>query len=55
MLGNGSQGAGRRGFLRRLMTFGVVGLGHKESIKFSPHQDSFEELDLNEKLYRKVG
>jgi chemotaxis protein methyltransferase CheR len=41
-------------FYESLMTFGVLGLGHKESIRFSPHADSFEELDPAEKLYRKV-
>ena len=41
-------------FYDSLMTFGVLGLGHKESIRFSPHADSFEELDPTEKLYRKV-
>jgi chemotaxis protein methyltransferase CheR len=41
-------------FYESLMTFGVLGLGHKESIRFSPHADSFEELDSVEKLYRKV-
>jgi len=42
-------------FYDSLMTFGVLGLGHKESIRFSPHADSFEELDPAEKLYRKVA
>jgi hypothetical protein len=37
------------------MTFGVLGLGHKESIRFSPHEASYEELAPNEKLYRKIG
>src|SRR6266536_2963586 len=41
-------------FYESLMTFGMLGLGHKESIKFSPHEESFEELDPNERLYRKV-
>jgi chemotaxis protein methyltransferase CheR len=41
-------------FYESLMTFGVLGLGHKESVRFSPHADSFEELDPNEKLFRKV-
>jgi chemotaxis protein methyltransferase CheR len=41
-------------FYDSLMTFGVLGLGHKESIRFSPHADSFEELEPTEKLYRKV-
>ena len=41
-------------FYDSLMTFGILGLGHKESIRFSPHADAYEELDPNEKLYRKV-
>jgi len=41
-------------FFDSLMTFGVLGLGHKESIRFSPHEDSFEELDSSERLYKKV-
>jgi chemotaxis protein methyltransferase CheR len=41
-------------FHESLMTFGVLGLGHKESISFSPHADAYEELDTNEKLYRKT-
>jgi len=42
-------------FYDSLMTFGVLGLGHKESVRFSPHADRFEELEPNEKLYRKVA
>jgi chemotaxis protein methyltransferase CheR len=42
-------------FYESLMTFGVLGLGHKESVHFSPHADRFEELDPAEKLYRKVA
>jgi chemotaxis protein methyltransferase CheR len=42
-------------FFESLMTFGVLGLGHKESVRFSPHADRFEELDPSEKLYRKVA
>jgi chemotaxis protein methyltransferase CheR len=42
-------------FFESLATFGVLGLGHKESIRFSPHEDGFEELDPNEKLYRRTG
>jgi chemotaxis protein methyltransferase CheR len=41
-------------FHESLMTFGVLGLGHKESISFSPHSDAYEELDPYEKLYRKM-
>jgi chemotaxis protein methyltransferase CheR len=42
-------------FYDSLMTFGVLGLGHKESIHYSPNEESYEELDPVEKLYRKVG
>jgi chemotaxis protein methyltransferase CheR len=42
-------------FFESLATFGVLGLGHKESIRFSPHQANYEELDAAEKLYRKIG
>jgi chemotaxis protein methyltransferase CheR len=41
-------------FYESLMTFGVLGLGTKESIRFSPHEDCYEELDSVERLYRKV-
>ncbi len=45
----------QRLFYDSLVTFGVLGLGHKESISFSPHADRYEALDPNEKLYRKTG
>ena len=41
-------------FYESLATFGVLGLGHKESIRFSPHEDRYEELDPHEKLYRRI-
>ena len=41
-------------FYDSLPTFGLLALGHRESIAFSPHADSFEELDAAEKLYRKI-
>jgi chemotaxis protein methyltransferase CheR len=41
-------------FNESLITFGILGLGTKESIRFSPHEDSYEELDPNERLYRKI-
>jgi chemotaxis protein methyltransferase CheR len=41
-------------FHESLTPLGVLGLGHKESITFSPHADAYEELDPNEKLYRKM-
>jgi chemotaxis protein methyltransferase CheR len=42
-------------FYDSLETFGVLALGHKESTKFSPHEESYEELDTDERLYRKAG
>ncbi|HEY8630634.1 MAG TPA: CheR family methyltransferase, partial [Gaiellaceae bacterium] len=41
-------------FFESLVTFGVLGLGHKESIRFSPYETDYEELDPSEKLYRKI-
>jgi chemotaxis protein methyltransferase CheR len=41
-------------FYESLETFGVVGLGHKESMRFTPFEDRFDELDSAERLYRKV-
>ena len=42
-------------FYESLVTFGVLGLGHRESIRQSPHEDCYDELDPTEKLYRKVS
>jgi chemotaxis protein methyltransferase CheR len=42
-------------FHESLARFGVLGLGHKETIKFTRHADSYEELDGGERLYRKVS
>jgi chemotaxis protein methyltransferase CheR len=41
-------------FYESLATFGVLALGHKETIKFSPHEERYEELDAEERLYRKI-
>jgi chemotaxis protein methyltransferase CheR len=41
-------------FYDSLETFGVLALGHKESIRFTPREDCFEELDGQERLYRKA-
>jgi chemotaxis protein methyltransferase CheR len=41
-------------FYESLPIFGILALGHKESIAFSGHADCYEELDAQEKLYRKV-
>lgn len=37
-----------------LTMFGVFGLGNKETIKFTPCEDFYEELDEQDRLYRKV-
>jgi chemotaxis protein methyltransferase CheR len=41
-------------FYESLAMFGVLGLGQKESIKFTVNEQCYEELDPQEKLYRKV-
>ena len=41
-------------FYESLVNFGVLGLGHKESIRFSPYELRYEELDPYEKLYRRI-
>ena len=41
-------------FYESLVTFGVLALGAKESIRFSPFEDRYEELDANERLYKKI-
>jgi chemotaxis protein methyltransferase CheR len=38
-----------------LSTFGVFGLGNKESLKFTPRETFYEQLTESDKLYRKVG
>jgi len=41
-------------FYTSLANFGVLALGQKETIRFSPYEDCYEELDPAERLYRKV-
>jgi chemotaxis protein methyltransferase CheR len=41
-------------FYESLARFGVLALGQKETIRFSPFERCFEELDAEERLYRKV-
>ncbi len=40
-------------FYRSLTRSGVLALGHKESIRFTTHADAYDELDAQEKLYRR--
>ena len=41
-------------FYESLAMFGVLALGQKETIRFSPHEGSYEELNGEERLYRKI-
>jgi chemotaxis protein methyltransferase CheR len=41
-------------FYDSLEHLGILALGHKESIRFTGIEDAYEELDVQEKLYRKV-
>lgn len=41
-------------FYESLIRLGILGLGNKETIQFSPREESYEALDLTEKIYRKV-
>ncbi len=42
-------------FYDSLAMFGVLALGQKETIRFSPHEGSFEELDAEERLFKKIS
>ena len=42
-------------FVHSLARFGVLALGHKESIRFTEHASAYEELDGPEKIYRRVS
>lgn len=41
-------------FYDSLVTFGILALGSKESLRFSQYEDCYEKLDSKEKLFRKV-
>jgi chemotaxis protein methyltransferase CheR len=38
-----------------LIRFGALGLGHKETIRYSGFEDRYEELDAVEKLWKKIA
>jgi chemotaxis protein methyltransferase CheR len=42
-------------FYESLAQLGVLGLGQKETIHFTPFEERYEELDPHEKLYRKLA
>jgi chemotaxis protein methyltransferase CheR len=41
-------------FYESLPRLGILALGHKESIAFTPRASHYEEIDADERLYRKV-
>jgi chemotaxis protein methyltransferase CheR len=41
-------------FYDSLEQLGILALGHKESIRFTRHEEAYEALDTQEKLYRKM-
>jgi len=41
-------------FYESLEQFGVLALGHKETLAFTPLADRYEELDPAERIYRKI-
>ena len=42
-------------FYESLGRFGILALGHKESIGFTPYADRYEEVDADERLYRRIA
>ncbi|MBW4633436.1 MAG: protein-glutamate O-methyltransferase CheR [Iphinoe sp. HA4291-MV1] len=41
-------------FYESLIQFGILGLGRQETLKFTLHEQDYEELEGGEKLYRKI-
>ena len=39
---------------KSLVRFGILALGHKESVRFTDFEDSYEEIDGHEKIYRRL-
>ena len=42
-------------FYESLGMFGILALGHKESIRFTAYADRYEEIDAGERVYRKIA
>jgi len=42
-------------FYQSLVMFGIFGIGNKESLKFTTHEDAYEPLTEQDRLYRKIG
>jgi len=41
-------------FLQSMEMFGILGLGKKESIRYTAVSDNYDEIDAEEKLYRRI-
>src|SRR5436190_6133447 len=41
-------------FLQSMEMFGILGLGRKESIKYAKVHDNYDDVDVEERLYRRV-
>jgi chemotaxis protein methyltransferase CheR len=42
-------------FHESLETFGVLALGHKESVAFTPYAEQYEVVQAAERIYRKIA
>ncbi|HET8773769.1 MAG TPA: protein-glutamate O-methyltransferase CheR, partial [Thermoanaerobaculia bacterium] len=51
---NALQGRVQQLFLQSMEMFGILGLGKKESIKYTGVADNYDEVDAEERLYRRV-
>src|SRR3954452_21211115 len=51
---NALQARVQRLFLNSLEMFGILGLGKKETIRYTSVTDDYEEIDAEERLYRRV-
>lgn len=41
-------------FFESLVRFGILGLGRQETVKFTPHETDYQELESTSKLYRRI-
>jgi chemotaxis protein methyltransferase CheR len=42
-------------FYESLARFGILALGQKESVAFTPHEPDYQALDEPQRIYRKAG
>ena len=42
-------------FHSSLVPFGILGLGSKETLRFSGFEDSYETVDARQKIYRRIA